>query len=171
MFMRITALVCLVLVLGASLGGCKQRPRAMKQMTREVASGRQALAEHVTILGQDQGNDPGLTDFGIHLIRNRADLDALGAKTMGDPHIDFANEDVVLLCLGEQPTGGYWTRVTAVQLEGDELHVEGIANAPGPSEVVAQVFTYPYSVVKIPKTGATEVYQHIRSVTGEQAPK
>lgn len=167
MLTRNTALICLLLVVGLAGGGCKKRSKVMKDMTRQVASGPQVLAEPVEILNQHTGSDPGLTEFGVHLIRSRAELDALNAQTMGDPHIDFDSEDVLLLCLGEQPTAGYWARITAIQLEGHELHVEGVANAPGPTDLVAQVLTYPYSVVKIPKTGATEVYQHIQSVSGQ----
>ena len=157
----------LLLVAGMMVGCSKGGKQSLDAMAQEMASAAGPLAEPVTILAINHGSDPGLAEQNIHLIQSHEDLAALGATTMGDPRVDFEMEDVIVLSLGEQPTAGYWTRITAIQIEGNELHVEGVANAPGPDEIVAQVVTYPYCVVKIPKTGATELRSHIRSVQGQ----
>ena len=67
---------------------------------------------------------------------------------------DFARHDVIVVSLGEQPTGGYVADITALQRVGDTVYVEAVASAPGPAEEVTQAVTHPFSAVIVDKLPA-----------------
>ena len=65
--------------------------------------------------------------------------------------VDPARHSVVLLSLGEQPTGGYEARITALQRKGDLLYVQGTAERPAADATTTQQVTYPFSAVVVDK--------------------
>ena len=67
---------------------------------------------------------------------------------------DFDRHDVIVLSLGEQPTGGYVADITALQRVGDTVYVEAVASAPGPAAEVTQAVTHPFSAVIVDKLPA-----------------
>jgi PrcB C-terminal len=71
--------------------------------------------------------------------------------------VDFSKEMVVAVFLGSRPTAGYGVTIVSATLEGNVLHVLYRETSPPPDAVTAQVITYPYQIVAIPKSPATDV--------------
>jgi hypothetical protein len=104
-----------------------------------------------------QGSNSGVAEPLQVVVRTAADWEALwkqhGAKPPAQP-IDFASEAVVALFLGERPTGGYRVQVVAVRPgsaddAGDAI-VEYVVRSPGRGDIVTQVVTTPFHIVKLP---------------------
>jgi hypothetical protein len=147
------------------LGGCQQKGDG--PLVDETA-----VAEPVEILSQTCGDDVQLTlPMGVELVRNETELRALGSSELAEMDVNFRRHDLVVLSLGEQPTGGYWGRITGIQQVGDVLYVQGIANAPGAGMSVTQALTHPYCVARIAKTTASEARSDITAVQGQEKPQ
>lgn len=130
-------------------------------------------AEPVAIIDQMHGNDPALDQPArvVRLIQDRPGLDRLEADSLAELDVNFSDHDVILVTLGEQPSGGYWAHVTGVQKVGNVLYVEGMVNRPGEDEAATQALTQPYTVVIVPKTGASHALSDLDEVTGETMPE
>ncbi len=158
---------------GLSIGvmaGCVQN-QPFESMVDQVVSADRPLAEPVAMFDQSYGGDAGLTEGKVYLVSTEIELEALGTETIAANHdVDFRTQDLVILALGEQPNTGYWTQITAIQLEGTNLQVQATANQPGPDDIVVQELTYPYCAAKILKTGAHTVQSDVTSVHGQAKP-
>jgi PrcB C-terminal len=67
------------------------------------------------------------------------------------PDVDFSTSMVAAVFLGSQPTGGISVEITGTRLDGDALVVEFVERRPGRGDVVSQVLTSPFHVVKLPR--------------------
>lgn len=122
----------------------------------------------IAILHHYTGSDPGLREPVVMLINSQDDLKELGSEKLIDEPIDFKKQSLLLVSLGERPTGGYWTKITAVQRQESALYIQGIANRPNDDEPVTQMLTYPYAAVTIKKIYAAKVRSEIESAQGGQ---
>lgn len=120
----------------------------------------------VPIIAHLTGNDPALKYPSVLLINSQAELARLGAQELSRHPVDFNQHSLVVLALGEKPTGGYWARITAIQKSGTDLFVQGIANRPAKDQPVTQALSYPYAAAIVPKTLAKRIYSEIESVQG-----
>lgn len=152
-----------VFAVALSFTGCESAPK------ESAAPAAVQSIQPVAIVSQTHGSDLALTQPMVKLITTQEQLDALGAESLAGLEVDFAQQQVVLVTLGSQPTGGYWTKITAIQQLGDTLYVEGLANAPAEGDVVTEALTYPYAAAVIPATSATTALSDIQSVTGQAA--
>lgn len=125
------------------------------------STGGAMLAEPVKIVEHVSGNSPALSTIGHMLIRTQAEYDALGDKDIFPGGIDFEQYDLVIVALGEQPTGGYSVTISSIQQVGDELAITGKATTPGPDAIVTQALTYPYDAAIIPNTNTKTVVRYI----------
>ena len=162
MTQKIVALLVAVSAL-VLLPGCTTAPDEMPYTTME-------LAEPVPIKHRVVGGHPNLKAPELMLITSQKQLDALGADDLIGRDVDFYNESVVLLALGEMPSTGYWVNITAIHQEGDLLYVHGKANRPDADAMTGQVLTYPYCAVVTPKTSATGLRDQIESVEDQDPP-
>ena len=64
------------------------------------------------------------------------------------PAIDFARSMVAGLFIGSRPTGGHSIEITAVQREGPDLVVLFRESKPDPREMVTQMITSPFHLVR-----------------------
>jgi hypothetical protein len=147
----VAALACSALV------GCKGDGDAPSG----PAGGGTDLAQPVTILERVNGNSAALKTIGKMHIETQAAYDALGDADIFPGEIDFDANDLVIVALGEQATGGYSVNIASIQLQGGELAVTGKATAPGADAITTQALTYPYSAVLIPNTAADKVVTYI----------
>jgi hypothetical protein len=69
--------------------------------------------------------------------------------------VDFNKHSVVAVFAGEKPTAGYSVRVTRVEKDGDACVVYHTITAPPRDAMVAQMITYPYTVVRLDGKCAT----------------
>ncbi len=156
-----------VLLVSATMLACESTTTTT---TGNSAGAVAASAMPVTVLRQSMGNDPALIFPAVMLIQSQAELDALKGRELAAGKVDFSKESLVVIALGEQATGGYWAKVTAVQAAGSQLFVQGIANRPGKDEVTTQAKTYPFAAAVIAKTSATSVRSDVQSVVGQKKP-
>jgi len=133
--------------------GCQSVPTNESQLTIPTVP--------LTIFKYHIGNDAGLSAYNVSLVNSIDDLEALGSTDLIKQDIDLDKVSLVVLSLGEQSTAGYEPRITAVQLRGNELFVQGQVKRPGPNDVVAQVVTYPVCAVEIEKVYAATVHPEI----------
>ncbi|HYF90798.1 MAG TPA: protease complex subunit PrcB family protein [Symbiobacteriaceae bacterium] len=67
------------------------------------------------------------------------------------PVLDFSQQSVVAVYMGEQRTGGYAIEITGVELTNGTLRVTVKQTRPGPGTIVTQALTQPFHMVRIPK--------------------
>gem|GEM_PF-4758532 len=79
----------------------------------------------------------------------------LGADTNSQeepPEVDFDQVDVLAVLAGAQPNGGYMVYISDIHQQGDDIEVVYQLVGPSLSECsAADVMTYPYCFVSIPK--------------------
>jgi hypothetical protein len=121
-----------------------------------VASGMQAALPR-TIAKGDQSN---IESPEQALARNDADWAALWRRHAGDadrPAVDFSREMVVGVFMGSRPNAGFSTTiVTSMEVKG-VLVVRYRETTPSRDTVSAQILTFPYHLVAIPKATVSEV--------------
>jgi len=161
--MRRFVQVVLLLSAAAWIGGCESNGTQPGDRTQP--------AQPVYIYYQVTGLDVGLDQPTARVVRDQNELGAIGSPTLNRVVIDFSTRSLVLLTPGRCPTGGYWVQITAIEQQGNRLTIHGIANAPGPDEMVTQAITYPYAAAVIDKTDAGEVSMRVDSVRGEEPPE
>lgn len=72
----------------------------------------------------------------------------------GAPPVDFSQNSIVAVYMGEQRTGGYSLEITSVQLTDGKLLVTVRQGRPAPGAITTQALTQPYHMVAIPKVPA-----------------
>lgn len=81
-----------------------------------------------------------------------------GGKPPTQPSVDFTKDNVLAVAMGTEPSGGYSVEITSiVQItEGftaPYCFVHYVEHRPGPHDVVTDVITTPYQVVKCDASG------------------
>ncbi|MCC6234066.1 MAG: protease complex subunit PrcB family protein [Verrucomicrobiales bacterium] len=82
------------------------------------------------------------------------------------PHVDFTREMVVVVALGNRPTGGYFVDVVDLELQKSTLRVLVSEREPRPGLLQMQQVTQPYQIVALPIVQARVEFKTVR----EQAP-
>ena len=148
--------------------GCAQEQQAGMDGARPRAA---AKAEPVPVLNQVRGSDEALQEPGVRLLTTAAAAEQAGVSHVAEGlGVNWDEQSLVLLTLGQQPTAGYWAQIRGVQQVGDVLYVEGTANRPAEDAALAQVVTYPYAAAVIRNTGATRALISVESVVGQETP-
>lgn len=126
------------------------------------------LADGVEILRAMTGDDPGLSKPMAVFLNSRSKLDALRTPALSKLEPDFLNEAVVVVALGERPTGGYWVVIDGVRRVDDALVVQVRVNRPGDDEMTTQAMTHPFAAAVIPvQDRAMEVRVEAESLRGQ----
>jgi hypothetical protein len=73
------------------------------------------------------------------------------------PTINFSNEIVVAVFLGEKPTGGHDVEIVSMEQNNDVLLVSFVEKSPRPGGVVTQAFTQPFHIVRVAAQSAARV--------------
>jgi len=118
------------------------------------------IHEHVA------GNDLKTAELML-LINTRAKLDALKHEKLSAMKVDFGRRSLLVVTLGEKPTSGWWVRIDSAQLHGSDVYFQGVVNAPGETQVVSPVLTYPYAAAVIPKVQSVRLHPEMASVKGK----
>ena len=80
------------------------------------------------------------------------------------PDVDFASVQVLLLAMGERPSGGYAIEAGGMAVAGDTLYVEVVETAPGPSCITTMALTQPVLLLAVPTSAAEVAYVERMSV-------
>ena len=78
-------------------------------------------------------------------------------KEISNQEIDFDEKSVIVLSLGEKPTGGYSIEIEEITEKDDLIKISAIEKYPGEGCMVTQVISYPKKEVVIPKTDKEEI--------------
>jgi len=65
------------------------------------------------------------------------------------PAVDFNGAVVVGVFLGTRPTAGYRVQIESIRVDGSTAVVEYRERAPGRGDIVAQILTAPYQLVRV----------------------
>ncbi len=125
--------------------------------------------ERVRILSRMAGEDAALNVPLVTLITSEEELLRTGASSLAQAPVDFANQTLVVVALGEQPIHGYWVRIDNIQRKSDRLYVQGRANRPSQDATAKKAASYPYEAVVITRQeGIKQVLSEIESVTDQK---
>ncbi len=104
----------------------------------------------------EQGAMSGVNKRANYLITNQEQFDALWEMLHGasstPPAVAFNREQVIVVFLGDAPTGGYGIAVDSVRDQEHVRDVELKVSWPDTSCFVSQGVTTPYQVVVVPTT-------------------
>lgn len=139
---------CLILALAISLAACARTVPVVQTGTGAPLARQLTAADHC-----------GLTAPGLVHIENASELSKfrqLPQQNLNLPaadSIDFDNEHLVVVGLGQKLTGGYSVILTSYALHGDELDLGVVVNEPDPQMLVPQVITTPCAVIAVAASG------------------
>ena len=94
------------------------------------------------------------------LVRTDAEWTALWRQHSPDrakPKVDFSKEMVVGLFMGSRSNAGFSTAVTTTTAANSALIVKYTETIPAPGAITAQILTFPYHLVAIPKSDVKDV--------------
>ena len=134
----------ILLVTGHSMAGQASTPRVLDKGDRsQIMSRREAV------------------------VRTAAEWDALWRAHLparAPAAVDFSKEMIVGVFLGSKPTPGYGVTILSAAEEGKVLLVRYRETSPPSDAIAAQVITFPYQIVAIPKSSASEVtFEKVRN--------
>ncbi|MEX2213443.1 MAG: protease complex subunit PrcB family protein [Phycisphaeraceae bacterium] len=135
-----------LIVAVAMMAGCKSDPAA--NITGATGT------EPVEILKSHAGSDP-VFKRDWTLINEKVEAYA-AVDTALEP--DYATQTVVVISLGEVPTGGFTMTALGAQRKGPDLFVQFEAKLPAADAVVTQATEFPYVAILIPKFEGTIVH-------------
>ncbi len=108
----------------------------------------------------EKGDQSNVDDAKQVLVRSEAEWTKLWSQHAPDhprPKVDFSKEMVVAVFMGSRPSAGFSTTITSATAAKGALIVRYTETKPGPSSVSAQILTFPYHLVAIPKAAVTDV--------------
>lgn len=85
------------------------------------------------------------------VARTRAEWTALWKAHGGEgrpPEVDLARSTVIGVFLGTRPTAGYTVEITRIEKRDTDLVVTYREGKPAPSDMVSQVLTAPFHIVR-----------------------
>jgi len=136
------------------LAALLQAPAPKPTVTTPMTTPADALR---TIEKGDQSN---VDDAKQVLVRTEAEWTKLWQQHNPDrprPAVDFSKEMVVGVFMGSRPTSGFSTMVVSAVAANGALLVRYAEGGPAARAVAAQVLTFPYHLVAIPKAAVTGV--------------
>mgnify|MGYP002712488633 CR=1 FL=1 len=105
-----------------------------------------------------EGENSGFTEFGKYFIEKAEGMPVIWDSIYKNylkkdpiPEIDFEKNEVYLVAMGEQNSGGYSIKVESVKETKKEIVVTVVSLKPGKGCMTTSVMTYPYQLFLIPK--------------------
>ena len=108
----------------------------------------------------EKGDQSNVEDAKQVLVRTDAEWAKLWQQHSPDrprPAIDFSKEMVVGVFMGSRPNAGFSTAVTMTTSANGALIVKYTETVPPRDALTAQVLTFPYHLVAIPKVDVKDV--------------
>ena len=109
-----------------------------------------------------QGSHAARRQAGQEVVRSQTEYERIWRQTQsgraeepdiegGATEVDFDNEMVIALFMGQQRTGGYAIEVKEVRVDERRTTVYYRERSPGPGDIVTQALTSPYHLVRLPR--------------------
>jgi hypothetical protein len=77
------------------------------------------------------------------------------------PVVDFADSMVIGVFLGSRPTAGFAVEITAVKEDANRTIVEYVERRPARDDLVAQVLTSPFHLVRVTRMPAAVEFRRL----------
>jgi hypothetical protein len=107
----------------------------------------------------EKGDQSNIEDATQMVVQTDAEWAALWRRHAPDrpmPKVDFAREMVIGVFMGSRPNAGFSTAVISAIVVKGVLVATYRDTVPTPGTVAAQVLTFPYHLVAIPRAPVTE---------------
>ena len=101
--------------------------------------------------GRAFAQHPGARRRGFHVVRTRAEWQALWPAPLAAPKLDFSREMVLVAFAGERPGAGYALELERLTRAGATLHVDIAEHLPAPGCPLPSLPTYPALLVAVPR--------------------
>jgi protease stability complex PrcB-like protein len=149
----IAVVFILVFLIAACQGG-------ENNSAEDKAKTSSAKPEYIGFTILSKGIQTGIKESGDFIIKNKDELDSLWKKHYSymsfvpeSPNINFSEDLVIGVFLGEKPSTGYWLRLDSVYVQNNEEIVAMTVNEnPDTTREVLSVITYPFLIAAITKT-------------------
>jgi hypothetical protein len=150
-----TALVTVLWACGGGLSDPGSDDRTDATLDGVGAVGDPVTADTILVVSRS-----GIMTARREMIRSEEEWQAAWAEVMQNvasmpqlPRIDFAARSVVLVAMGERPSGGYGLELTAAEAieRGLRLRIDEVS--PGPKCITTQALTQPVLVLSVPARG------------------
>ena len=108
----------------------------------------------------EKGDQSNIDDARRVLVRTDAEWTTLWRQHHPDkprPAVDFSKEMVVGVFMGSRPNAGFSTAIVSATAANGALIVRYSEKVPAPGSISAQVLTFPFHLVAIPKAAVTDV--------------
>jgi hypothetical protein len=108
----------------------------------------------------EKGDQSNVDDAKQVLVRTDAEWTRLWqqhASGRPRPAVDFSKEMVVGIFMGSRPNAGFSTAIVSATAGNGALIVRYTETKPGPGTVAAQILTFPFHLVAIPRATVTDV--------------
>jgi hypothetical protein len=108
----------------------------------------------------EKGDQSNIDDARQVLLRSEAELRQLWKQHSPDrpmPKVDFSREMVVGVFMGSRPNAGFSTAIVSATAAKGALMVRYTETRPPAGSITAQILTFPYHLVAIPKADVTDV--------------
>ena len=86
-------------------------------------------------------------------------------QTLQRPAVDFADQRIVLITMGQQSTGGYALEISALVVTEGSLTVRFVERVPGPTCINTQALTAPALALAVPRDAGSVEFEATRVVT------
>jgi protease stability complex PrcB-like protein len=108
----------------------------------------------------EKGDQSNIENARQVLVRTDAELRQLWQQHAPErpmPKVDFSREMVVAVFMGSRPNAGFSTSIVSATAANGALIVRYTETRPPAGSVSAQVLTFPYHIVAIPKADVKDV--------------
>jgi hypothetical protein len=108
----------------------------------------------------EKGDQSSIEDAKQVLVRTEAEWTQLYRQHTFDkpaPKIDFSREMILAVFMGSRPTAGFSTAIVSATAANGALNVRYSESRPPAGTITAQVLTFPYHIVAIPKADVRDV--------------
>ena len=90
-----------------------------------------------------------------------AKLESRSNPRPSTPPVDFSQHAVLAVFMGEKQTGGYFTEISKVLQNGDDLEVQVQESSPGDDDCYSQGDSQPYHLVKVPRVKGKVEFRYL----------
>jgi hypothetical protein len=143
-----------MIVLGLALAAILVQP------PRPVANPAEMMLEAPNTRTIEKGDQSNIDEAKRVLVRTDAEWTTLWRQHHTDkprPAVDFSKEMVVGVFMGSRPNAGFSTTILSATAANGALIVRYAEKVPAPGSISAQILTFPYHLVAIPKAAVTDV--------------
>jgi len=112
----------------------------------------------------DKGEQSNVEDARQVVVRTEAEWTKLWQQHTPDrtrPAVDFSKEMIVGVFMGSRPTAGYNISIVSTFTKDGSVLVRYEESRPRPGAITAQVLTFPYHLVAIPKASGDVMFEKI----------